>query len=510
MKKALKTLALLLTLVFIATMNIFVFAAAPTYTLTLNNSGETAHEFQIYQIFTGDLSVNGSGQKVLSNIVWGDGITAGGKVHFGNAADTAETIITEADGKAFADELLSVGYVQNATTVTVAANSTETVTNLNAGYYLIKDKDNTQGIPNGAYTAYILEIIGDVTATTKLDIPSVEKKVKDINDTLESDISASPWQDSADHDVGDTVPFMITGSLPSNFSEYESYYYQITDEMSAGLTYNNDAKVYVVNDSVETEITSQVGIVSSADTAGTTIEITATDLKSLTGVTVNKDSKIVVYYTAQLNEHAVAGSAGNTNSAFLTYSNNPNAGHSGVLGITPKDKTVVFTYQFVFEKVDENGAPLENAGFTLYKKDSSGNWQTVKAISAGSDTQFTFFGLDDGDYKLVESEVPEGYNKFNDLEFTITAVHETDSQTPSLISINGVTTEGGTVILDGTQNAAVSLVYGELSTTVVNKPGSLLPTTGGIGTKIFYITGALLAIAAIVLLITKKRMKSEK
>ena len=391
----------------------------------------------------------------------------------------------------------------------MAANSADTVTNLEAGYYLIKDTDNSQNMTSGAYTAYILEVVGDVTAATKLDVPTVEKKVKDINDTLESDFSEDGWQDSADHDIGDTIPFKITGTLPTNYSEYANYAYKITDEMSAGLTYNGDAKVYVDNGGKETEITSQVNIVPTTDASGTTIEITAVDLKALTGVTIDKDSKIVVYYTAELNDNAVAGSGGNTNSAFITYSNNPNAGGNETAS-TPKNKTAVFTYKIRIEKVDENNTPLENAGFTLYKKDSTGKWQEVYAYTAGSDTVFTFSGLDDGDYKLVESEVPDGYNKFDDLEFTITAEHDTTSQDPAITSINGAAVEGGVITLQGTQTATVSLADGQISTIIVNKSGSILPTTGGIGTKIFYITGGILAVTAILLLITKKRTKSDE
>lgn len=509
MKKTSKLLAVLLSIILATLLSFGGNAAGTTYTLTLNNPGETEHQFEIYQIFTGDLSINGNGEKVLSNIAWGDSVTAGGKTFFGNAAEKAGTLKTENDGKTFANQLVSGGYLTNATEKTVAANSSETIKNLEPGYYLIKDANNSQNIQNGAYTAYILEIVGDITASAKIDVPTVEKKVKDINDTLDDDISDNAWQDSADHDIGDTIPYQIVGTLPTNYEEYSQYLYKFTDEMSAGLTYLNDAKVYVDNAGVETEITSQASIDSSATASGTTLEISFANLKAVSGVTIDKDSKIVVRYTAALNQNAVTGGSGNENTVTLAYSNNPNAG--GVeTGTTPGDKAVVFTYQFTIDKVDENNAPLPNAGFTLYKKDSSGAWHTVKEISSGTATQFTFDGLDDGDYKLVESEVPEGYNKFEDLEFTISAEHTDNSQTPSIVSINNTTTEGGTAVLQGSQLATISLSSGVISTTIMNKSGSILPTTGGIGTTIFYIIGALLVICAIVFLITKKRMKSEE
>ena len=484
-------------------------SADTTYTLTLNNTGETPHTFEIYQIFTGDLSVNESGQKVLSNIVWGSGVTPAGQTALGNAAEKAEMLISESDAKAFADTLAASGYLTGAATQTVNPGATQAVTGLTPGYYLIKDQDNSQNTQNGAYTAYLLQVVGDVTASAKLDVPSVEKKVQDINDSQDDDLTDNPWQDSADHDVGDTVPFMITGTLPSNYGEYDTYYFQFTDEMSNGLTYQNNAKVFVENSGAETEITDQAVMETTTTAEGTTLTITYPDLKSLTGVTIDQNSKIIVRYTALLNENAIMGGTGNQNTVFLTYSNNPTPGGTGT-GTTPKDKVAVFTYQVQVDKVDENNAPLENAGFTLYKKDSGNAWQVVKTFAGGSDTSFVFTGLDDGDYKLVESTVPEGYNKMEDLEFTITATHDTSSPDPALTELNGADTDGAVVTLSGTQQASVSLSTGTIASTIVNKAGSVLPITGGIGTTIFYLIGGLLVVGAILFFITRKRMKSDE
>ncbi len=505
--KKLLTILCLAALVFAVPLSGAVNAAA-TYTLTLSNTGATPHTFEIYQIFCGDLSVNAGGQKVLSNIVWGSGVTAGGQTALGNAADKAETVLTESDAVDFADELISNSYLTGALTRTISAGGSDTVTGLAPGYYLIKDQDATQAVPGGAYTAYLLEVVGDVTATTKLDAPTVEKKVQDINDTLDGNIADNPWQDSADHDIGDTIPYQIVGTLPSNFADYASYYYAFTDTMSSGLTYQADARIFVDNGGTETEITSQATVSPSASAAGATLSIVFSDLKALTGVSVDQNSRIVVRYTAILNDNAVIGGAGNPNTVILTYSNDPNPGGSGIT-TTPPDKTVVFTYQFVINKVDENGLPLENAGFTLYKKDSLGAWQLVKTIAPGTATTFTFSGLDDGDYKLVESAVPEGYNRLDDLEFSITAVHDALSADPDLISLNGAAADGTVITLSGTQQASVSPTTGTIGTTIMNKAGSVLPSTGGIGTTIFYAVGGTLLVAAVVLLLAKKRMKSK-
>jgi len=505
MKRTTKLLTALCA--FVLVMQASLTAMAATYTLTLNNTGATQHTFEVYQIFTGDLSLNASSQRVLSNIVWGSGVTAAGQAAMGSAADKAETILTEADASAFANALVGgTGYLAAPLTQVVAAGSAATITGLDPGYYLIKDLDASQSGESSAYTAYMLEVVGDATATTKLSTPTVTKKVQDINNTGDGDISDNPWQDSADHDIGDTIPYQITGTLPSNFADYATYYYQFSDTMSAGLTYQADARVFVDG----TDVTSQVVLSPTVVTPGATLTVTIPDLKALTGVTPTAASTVTVSYTAVLNSSAVTGSAGNANTVYLTYSNNPNPGGGGETGTTPTDKNVVFTYQFVVNKVDESNTPLPNAGFTLYKKDASGTWQVVETIAAGAATTFTFKGLDDGDYKLEETEVPTGFNKISDVEFSISATHDTTSPDPTLTNLNGATADGDTINLTATQQATVSLSTGTISVTIQNKAGSVLPSTGGIGTTIFYAVGGVLVVGAAVLLIVKRRMKAEE
>ena len=339
MKRMRKLLSVLCALSLLVCLAVFAAADGTTCTLTLNNSGATAHTFEVYQIFTGDLSVNDAGGKVLANIVWGSGVTADGQTAMGNAAEKAESITTEAEAAAFANDLVANGYLTGAASVTVAAGASGSVADLAPGYYLVKDVDGTQDLENGAYTAYLLQVVGDVTATTKLDTPSVKKKVKYINDSEDADISDNAWQDSADHDIGDIIPYQLTGTLPGNFASYETYTYQFTDELSGGLTYQADAKVYLVNGETETDITSYAAIAPAAATAGATLTVSFEDLKTVPGVTAA--SKIVVRYTAELNENAVIGAAGNPNTVYLTYSNNPNPNGTGT-GTTPKDKVIVF------------------------------------------------------------------------------------------------------------------------------------------------------------------------
>ena len=152
-----------------------VFAQGGGYTLTLKNEGSTPHTFQIYQIFSGDLDES----KTLSNIQWGTGIKEASKETLGTAAEKAQTLTGESEAKEFAKTIQEHLNEDNKLEVRVEKNDSTTVANLNAGYYLIKDKEGsqTQTPPNSAYTSYILKVVGNTTAKTKLDVPELVKKV---------------------------------------------------------------------------------------------------------------------------------------------------------------------------------------------------------------------------------------------------------------------------------------------------------------------------------------------
>ena len=356
--------------------------------------------------------------------------------------------------------------------------------------------------------------MGNVTATPKSDVPEVQKKVKDINDS--TDTTKTDWQDSADYDIGDSIPFQLKATLADNVSSYTTYKVVFHDTLSKGLTYNNDAKVYI-GDTETNGFT--VTATVNADGGTTTLTVSCDDVKALGA---GNSSVITVEYTVKLNENAVLGSAGNPNEVYLEYSNNPNKSEEGnnETGETPKDVVIVFTYQTIVNKVTKNPAydaskdtektgtdsdgnkefiPLKGAGFTLYKKNASGDYVAIGSELKGEEmTTFTWSGLDDGDYKLVETTTPAGYNTIADIEFTITAGH-VDGDSPCLNTLSGDVTSG-----TATFTAVVN--DGSLSTNVVNNSGTQLPSTGGMGTTIFYVLGGVLVLAAVVLLVTKKRM----
>jgi fimbrial isopeptide formation D2 family protein/LPXTG-motif cell wall-anchored protein len=452
------------------------FAAETTYKLTLTGTA-TGHTYEAYQIFTGDLSTKEDGTKVLSNVKWGNGVTYTGTE---SAADVA---------KALGDGSMTIAQLEEKLTLTTpaktvaSAKDSTVIDGLAAGYYLVKDKDGTQANTSDAYTKFIVQVVGDTEAKIKSDVPTVVKKVKDTNDSTGT---TSDWQDSADADINDEVQYQITGTMPNNIADYTTYKYIFTDTMSKGLTYTaKNVKITIGGK----DVTSSFKETVTPNTDGTTVTWSCENLKGIEGVTLDASTKVVVTYSAKLNENAVLGSAGNPNEVDLTYSNNPNKGGEGETGTTPKDKNIVFTYKTIVNKVDQSQKTLAGAAFKLEKKKSDGTYTTVKEFTAGTETSFTFSGLDDGDYKLTETTTPAGYNTITPIEFTISAEHDTDSADPKLTSLSGNVTTGEATF-------AADKDAGSLTTDVVNKKGSVLPSTGGMGTTILYVAGAAIVVAA--------------
>ena len=517
MKHTKKLASLLLALALAFALAVPAFAEGKTYSITLNNATE-GHTYEAYQIFTVDLAEK-DGKKVLSNIVWGSGIREDGKTALGNAADKAKTLTTEADAKAFAKEV--------APYLTTAAGSANTVTDgkyvisgLAAGYYLVKDQDGSLTGDADAYTEYIVKVVSNTTATPKSSVPQVEKKVKDTNDSTSE---TSGWQDSADYDIGDSVPFQLKATLANNVSAYTTYKVVFHDTLSSGLTYNNDA-VVKVGDTVVFEANNSTNNKNgvSVTYAGNALTVTIADVKT-SDINGGNNSVVTVDYTATLNANAVVGSAGNSNKVKLEYSNNPNKSEAGntETGNTPEDTVIVFTYKVIINKVDGESQALTGAEFTLekyykgtkpdgtdYEEVKSGDtvvgyWKPIAVVKNEAGTTFTFAGLDDGNYRLKETTTPAGYNTIDPIEFTIAANHEITSDSFNLTSLEGTVTVGTITFTANTTD-------GYLSSNVVNKSGATLPETGGMGTTLFYVLGGVLVVGAVVLLITKKRMGAEQ
>ena len=294
-----------------------------------------------------------------------------------------------------------------------------------------------------------------------------------------------------DFKVGDTVPFIITGEVPEH-TIFTTYTYEITDTMSPGLTFNRNSLAVKVGTADVTADASKCTITYDGTTAPNTFKVSI----NVKNCTVGDD--IEVTYTATVNEKAVAKIS--KNKAELTYSNDPT--DESKTTTTPPQKVDVYTSKIAIVKVAEGtkATKLEGAEFVLYKEETTGDTKTTKyykwnatekkvewvAEKDQADVKKTdvngeasFDGLANGIYHLVETKAPAGYNQL-DQPYTVKV---NEKNTP-------VTNENDLTV----------------TATVTNKTGAVLPSTGGMGTTIFYVLGFVLVVGAGVLLVTKKRM----
>lgn len=505
MKKAMKKLmAALLAVAMVCAMAIPAFAAKGE-PVTNSDVSLTNHSFEAYQIFSAKLD---SGK--LTDVTWGEGVKGDDLLvalnatpdftNCKNASDVAEKLATFNAEKA----TKFAAFVAEKYLSTTKTEGTGTITLPSAGYYLIKDVTPVEGKYDASnLTLLLVSGAEEVTPKVKTDIPTLQKKVQDKNDSTGE---TTGWQDSADYDIGDIIPYQLTATL-GNVSNFDTYYVEFVDTMQH-LTYNNITSV-----KVDDRILNAGDYTSSWDSTSKTLKVSIDNVKAY-GAT--NGSKIIVEYTATLDSDAVIGSTGNPNEAHLIFSNNPNGQGKGQ---TKPDKNIVFTYKVVANKVDEHDQPLTGAAFALYKKlpavpnpkdgtsyimEGDDAYAPVKELNVGANgevedktlTTFEWTGIDDGDYMIKEIITPAGYNSIEPIKFKVEANHETLSDDPQLLELKGGDDFTGEVST------------GALTTKIENRMGSTLPGTGGIGTTIFYVVGGGLMVAAAILLITKKRMEN--
>lgn len=528
MKNLKKLAGLLLALVLIMSLTTTAFAAEGTaYSITINNT-ETGHTYEAYQIFKGDISGTGTSDPyVLSNIAWGDNVDLKEEYKDAVAAEIAERLNTAYTGndKLTIDELLDMFTLNGnpAGTSSTQKDNAYVISELEAGYYLVKDKNNSLGNAYDFYTDFIIKVVGDTSATPKGDKPSVDKQVHDEPADAEGSNNTTGWGETADHAINEIFEFKLTATLGKNatYDEYETYKVIFHDTMSKGVTFDKLVSVKVNGNDVGAwnEQINQNGYVMSPITTdessgNRSFDIEIKNIKAYLGENkkLSEGATIEVIYKAHLNEDAVmASSDDNQNKVNLEYSNNPNA--SGDTGKTPDDTVYVFTYEMPNTKVQpdgENTKPLEGAGFRLYTDEACENEVFLvkgddgfyrpaanDAISgdemiSGADGKFNIKGLDAGTYYLKETTTPEGFNTCPIAKIVITATHSENEDNASATTTFSMTMNGAT----------------SNNNQILNQKGAQLPETGGIGTTIFYIVGGLLMVGAAVLLVTKKRMGS--
>lgn len=503
--------------------------------------GTGTHTYQAYMIFSGTAKANGFGSSAeLQGIQWAnstgaadflkalkaDGTIGPDFADCTTAAAVADVLksysANSEKAKAFAD--LAIANKANLKAVGEAGS---TITATEDGYYVIEETNVDGG--TGTMTAHLLGVY-DASAgaeiTVKSKLPTFQKKIMDSNDsgtTVQDGSTNDTWQDSADHDFGDAVPFQLTGTLPGDYASYKQYKMVFHDNLQDGVYGSpENVKVYYKHGDTTKEISSNKYTVSNPNTDDDAftdehgdktcnLEVTIDDLKTaIDGVTLEADDQIIVEYQAELLKKANMGEAGNWNSGYLEYSNNPyHTGGGDTTSKTPEDMVVDFTYQLAVNKVDDALKPLEGAGFTLYKYNGTA-YEAVGTEITGV-TTFEFKGVDAGQYKLVETTKPKGFNKADDLEFIVKAEHDETADTPALKSLTVVDTDGNSLTATDTETGkfVVTKKDGLAATQIINNSGSNLPSTGGIGTTMFYVGGGVLVAGAGVLLITKKRAKKD-
>ena len=379
--------------------------------------------------------------------------------------------------------------------------------NIDQGYYLIAQ---TQIGTNEAYSLVMLDTAGktELTVTPKTGVPTFEKKIKEKNDSTGE---VSDWQDASDYDIGDEVPFKLTGTVSDKYDSYKTYYYAFHDKMDNTLQFNADSVVVKIDGR---KIDQSQYTLNTTTKDGCTFEVVFNDLKK---VSPTKPRNVKVEYTAKLKENARLGSEGNFNKGKLEFNNNPyyeGEGKPEKPGETPWDEVVVFTYELIANKTNGQGKALAGAGFTLYKFNKTNNdYEIVKKIEAGTTTTFKFTGADAGKYKLVETTVPDGYNKADDLVFEVTgeykAVNKDDPlKAPSLTKLE-IKDENNNIISGENKVFTTNLEKGTATTNIKNLPGSELPSTGGMGTTILYVAGAIMILVAGAFLVMQKKAEDK-
>lgn len=584
MKTAKRLLTAALAVVFAFMCALPAMADDTAYTLTITNP-EAGHTYEAYQIFKGTFSTaegKGATESYLSDIDWGTGvITAGDEytkmidalkkatptlydngetllagvndatkvavaLHNNNNAATAD-IFNEIIGAHLTDQF-----------VTATADGEKMVfANLTPGYYLVKDKDNSlAGEDNQSYTKYLVKLVDSTDISVKGQTMDLEKVILEGDKVVKANNAA----------MGETVSYKLT-SKTSTMDGYEDYTYIIHDELDGGLTFNGldhmtvtvGGEDYKANCAVTYSTNGTNYNESNTAKPGEKlyIQIKLNDLVK-NGKT---DKDVVVTYTATVNAKAVIGSAPNTNTAYLEYSNNPNQSQNGHSSTAKTPEKHVYTYvagfeiskvspadkllpgaQFMIEGTDGTTITKLNViGYSFEEADKGKYYHVDNSYTTAAQTNYTgamydakygtiekdgrqvvgmtsdkdeesgdktvgtlrFNGLKEGTYTITEVLAPTGYKK---LDKPITVKIKWTA--PKLE--NGETECEWTYTASSEENDAVLATSANDHYKIVNQHGLTLPFTGGEGANLLAGLGlALMAAAVAAILYIKRRQNRE-
>ena len=506
MKNIKKVLAVLIALTVLFSLSVSVFAAS--ITIEGGNADETYTAYKLFDATIGTAAAEGEDPPVsytiaktisdAENPVWttiigeatadSNGVYTAQGLTFTPSAGDANVYVVAAtdsfDAAAFAAFLnnnkttLGTGITSSGTTITVTEK----------GYYFV---DTTLGSLCSLVTPETTQKLYE-----KNSIPTLTKEVQEDSD--------STWGASAHGDMGQTMNFRLTvntgtnsnaptpasGSTPATLNGVDANYV-ITDTLPAGMTYTGDTFATTEGASKVSGVDSAASVAISGWTLGTDFWATySEDVLTITlgaakVASLGQNADIIITYGARIDTDAVVGGNGNVNTAYLEYQHQK----------TTNATTTVYTYEFSIEKVDKanNSTKLKDVEFVL--KDASGNyfiasasnasvWQaTENKIKTSTDGTITFTGLDAGTYTLTEVATNDGYNLL-DTDVTVTIAAD------------------GTVSMSGAKSVSDGKIV------IENAKGAVLPSTGGIGTTIFYVLGTILVFGCGIILVAKKRAKA--
>lgn len=474
-----KFFAVLMALVLVLSMGTVALAADETGTIRISNAIKDV-DYTVYKMFNFE-PVGGStttGRYTVADEKWTSFVNNEAKAYlaFDEGAGTIKWVgpTVEKDGATVLDDV-AVSALAKAAVAYAIDNDIDPVATKKAN----ADGEITFTVPLGYYA--IDTSLGTICALTNVNEEFVAHE-KNTAPTLEKEVeedSTNEYGKTNDADIGQEVNFKATITVAKGAENYIMH-----DKMSAGLDFNAIT-------SVKTAAGAEVAYtLKTTGTCGTDCDFEIV-FDNAAVAALDAGTEIIVLYSATLNKNAVIAGEGNPNEAYISY------GEESKLESTPSE-TITYTYQFQLVKTDEDKTVLPGATFKLYDAATGGNEIPVVEESAGvyrvaveGETgveieagYVTIKGLDSATYYLEEIKAPAGYNKLSARkEVTINAAN------------NNATVSDVTYVSGGVQ--------------VINKTGSLLPETGGIGTTIFYVVGLALMLGAAILLITKKRMTAK-
>jgi LPXTG-motif cell wall-anchored protein len=491
-----KTLNKILAVIFAITLLAVIMpVVSNASTLTINNNTPTSNSstYEVYEILTKTETGYALTEKAASYFESNVTATVNGSTKnlttvdevleyltdLASSSSSSETTNTVTYSPA-TKEAFATDYRKNVTADSTSVTSPITVEN---GYYLIYDENGEPKSQN---------ILVEVTENKTVN-------VKAVGITLEKQAT-----NGDSHYVGETVNFEIKTVVP-NMAGFDSYTFTISDNAQNLKITSGTVKVYISGEEISLDS-------SKITTADSTLEVVLGDYLFANKASLTVGDEIVVKYDAVVTASAISGSTA-TNSASLTYSNDPNTSSTNTISTPDSEK--VYTYSVTFTKKSTLGKALTGAKFVL--KTSTGKYikvdDTTSAITEVEEKadatefvggEFTISGLKEGTYELIETEAPTGYTIVSGLIFTISNNDNSTIGTAEPQTVSHTLSEDSAYLTVTTASG-----LNGFAVDVINSKTTALPSTGGIGTTIFTVIGVVLMAGAIIaiVVINKKNNK---